>query len=258
MNRIASNVLFRMTALTLTLAVAGLPACGDNGDPSGNAVLIIAAQGGSVTMDGDETGISIPANALAADTEISISYGSLSDYGALTDGLPRVLVMEPAGTTLQTPATVLVDPGSVIGADKVVSVRQWMDGGWYGTQEATVVSGGLVSTTVTFLAPMAIVVEDAPVGPTGTVSGSVIHYYTEQPLEGITFELLDGTTVVDTAVSGADGLFSFTEVPVGSYVVHADVLPADNCYSDPTEQDAVVTEDQTTNVYFGFVPGPCE
>lgn len=141
MNRIAWNVLIRMTALTLVLAVAGLPACSDNGEPNGNAVLIIAAQGGSVAMDGDETGISIPANALTTDTEISISYGSLSDFGVLDNGLPRVLVMEPAGTTLQTPATVLLDPGSVIGTDKVVSVRQWMDGGWYGTQEATVVSG---------------------------------------------------------------------------------------------------------------------
>jgi hypothetical protein len=152
-----------MTAFTLVLAVAGLAACGDNGEPSGNAVLIIAAQGGTVTMDGDETGISIPANALAADAEISISYGNLSDYGALENGLSRVLVMEPAGTTLQTPATVLLDPGTTIGADKVVFVRQWMDGGWYGTQEASVVSGGLVSTTVSFLAPLAIVVENAAI-----------------------------------------------------------------------------------------------
>lgn len=257
MKRMALKVIVRMTAFTLVFAVAGLAACSDNGEPNGNGVLIIAAQGGTVSMDGDETGISIPANALTADTEIAISYGSLSDYGALENGLSRVLIMEPAGTSLATPATVLMDPGIVIGADKVVSVRQWMDGGWYGTQEASVVSGGLVSTTVSYLAPLAIVVEDAPQGPTGTISGMVLHIYTEEPLEGITFELLDGTTVVDTAVSGADGLFSFSEVPVGSYVVHADVGPADNCYSDATEKDAVVTEDQTTDVFFGFVPGPC-
>ncbi len=257
MNRLASKVSIRMTTLAVVLAVAGVAACGDDGEPNGSDVLVIAAQGGTVSMDGDETGISIPANALAADTEIGISYGSLADYGALENGLSRVLVMEPAGTTLQTPATVLMDPGTVIGADKVVSVRQWMDGGWYGTQEASVVSGGLVSTTVSFLAPLAVVVEDAPVGPTGTIAGMVLHIYTEAPLEGITFELLDGTTVVDTAVSGADGLFSFTEVPVGSYVVHAVVTADENCYSDATEKDAVVTEDQSTDVFFGFVPGPC-
>jgi len=257
MNHLALKFTSRMTVLTLVFAVAGLAACGDNGEPNGNAVFIVAAQGGTVTMDGDETGISIPANALAADTEIAISYGSLADYGALENGLSRVLIMEPAGTSLQTPATVLIDPGMTIGVDKVVSVRQWSDGGWYGSQQASVVSGGLVSTTVTFLAPLAIVVEDAVQGPTGTVSGMVLHIYTEAPLEGITFELLSGATVVDTAVSDAAGLFTFTEVPVGSYVVHADVLPADNCYSDPTEKDAVITQDQTTDVFFGFVPGPC-
>ena len=119
------------------------------------------------------------------------------------------------------------------------------------------VSGGLVSTTVNFLAPLAIVVEDAPMGPTGTVTGSVMHYYTEEPLEGISFDLVSGSTVVDTVVSDAAGLFTFTEVPVGTYVVRADVAPVDNCYNDPTEKDAVVTEDQTTDLFFGFVPGPC-
>lgn len=257
MNRTILKTLSGVSALTLALVMTLAAGCGDSGEPSGDAVLITAAQGGTVSMNGDETAISIPANALAADTEIAISYGSLADYGALDNGLSRVLVLEPAGTALEIPASVLVDPGVTIGADQTVSVRQWMDGGWYGTQSAEVVSGGLVSTTVSYLAPLAIVVQDAPQGPIGTISGMVMHYYTEAPLEGISFDLLDGTTVVDSAVSDAAGTFSFSDVPVGSYVVRANVDPADNCYSDPTEKDAVVTEDQDTDVFFGFVPGPC-
>ncbi len=257
MNRKVSKTASRLLALALVVGVSGLTACKDNGEPSGNTVLITASQGGTVSMDGDETTLSIPANALAADTEIAVSYGSLADYGALENGLTRVLVLEPGGTALEVPATLLLDPGTTIGADKVVSVRQWMDGGWYGTQQAQVVSGGLVSTTVSYLAPLAVVVEDATVGPTGTVSGSILHLYTEAPFEGISLDLLYADYVVDTAVTDAAGHYSFTEVPTGTYVLRANVDAFDNCYNDPTEKDAHVSEDQTTDIFFGFVPGPC-
>jgi hypothetical protein len=245
-------------ALSSLLIICLAAGCGNNTKIAGNAVIIRADEGGTVDMQGDETSLSIPANALSEDTEIGIEYGSLSDYPTLENARQRVLVMTPAGTSLSTPATVLMDPGSPpIGADKVVKVVQYVDGGWYGTQSAEVVSGGLVSASVSLLAPLAIVVEDPPIQPTGAISGTVMHIYTEQPLEGITFHLLSGTNEIDTAVSDADGRFEFDNVPVGTYTVHADVTEEENCYGDPVDKEAVVTEDQTTDVWFGFVPGPC-
>ena len=118
-------------------------------------------------------------------------------------------------------------------------------------------SGGLVSVQVSRLAPLALIVRDGPQSA-GTINGSVLHIYTEQPLEGITFTLLSGTTEIDSAVSDANGQFSFTQVPVGTFTVHAEVDPEDNCYDDPVDKEALVIHDQVTNVSFGFVPGPCE
>jgi hypothetical protein len=263
MNRTACARLFRMAAYSAVLCFVSVQVACDDGkeETHGTTVMIHAATGGTVAMESDETSLNIPAGSLAIDTEITLSYGELSDYGALANARSRVLVMEPAGTTLSSPAAVLIDPGTpAIGATQTVTVYQWVagvDGGWSNPREAQVVSMGLVSTSVTYLAPLAIVVEDPVVGPTGTISGSVFHIYTEQPLEGMSFTLLSGATEVDTAVSDAQGGFLFTEVPVGTYTVHSEITEADNCFGDPVDKEAVVTEDATTDVFFGFVPPPC-
>jgi hypothetical protein len=252
-----------MGAASAALCVVGaLVACDDGKEqPQGTTVMILAATGGTVAMKGDETSLSIPANALAADTEVTLSYGELSDYGALTDARSRVVVLEPAGTLLSSPASLLIDPGApAIGAEQIVTVYQWVDGvdgGWSSPRAAEVVSLGLVSTTVNRLAPLAIVVEDPVAGPTGTISGMVIHMYTEQPLEGMSFTLLSGATEVDSAVSDAQGGFEFTEVPVGTYTVHSEISEADNCFDDAVDKEAVVTADTDTEVFFAFVPPPC-
>ncbi|MFH2008990.1 MAG: SpaA isopeptide-forming pilin-related protein [bacterium] len=259
MKRHFPNVPTRIFALAVALGVAGFAvACGDDGNSNPSSALIVASQGGTVSIDGDETAISIPAGALSQDTEIGLSYATLSDYGTLEHAHSRVLVMEPAGTQLSTPATVVFDPGApAVSASQVVTVYQYVDGGWYGAQSGQVVSGGLISVTVDYLAPLAVVALDPPLDPTGTIQGSVFHIYTEEPLEGYSFVLMDGSTEIDTATSDAEGVFTFTEVVVGTYTVHADLTADQNCYSDPVDKEAIVTEDQTTDVAFFFVPGPC-
>lgn len=241
------------------VAIGLVAGCGDDDGGNGtNGVLITAAQGGTVSMETDETSINIPPNALSEDTMISIEYGSLSEYGSLENARERVLEIAPEGLVLGSPASVLIDPGQpAISGGQIVTVVQFIDGGWSAEKPATVVSGGLVSASISVLAPLAVVVT-TPTGPTGTISGTVIHFYTEMPLEGITFKLMSGAEELASATSDASGLFQFEEVPVGTYTVHADVTEDQNCYDDPVDKEAVVTEDQTTNVYFGFVPGPCE
>jgi len=240
----------------LTLALA---ACGSSGGESATA-LITASEGGALQIDGTETRVDIPADALAEDTEITISMGHLADFGTAADARDDVLVFSPDGIVLSKPASVTLSPGDpAIEAGQLVSILQYVDGGWYPPEvsSAEVGSGGVVHAAVTLLAPIAIVVKDAPQGPTGSVRGSVFHIYTEEPLEGIGFELRADGQVVGTATSNAEGRFLFDDVGVGVYTVHSTIAPENNCYNDAVDKEATVTEDQTTDISFGFVPGPC-
>jgi hypothetical protein len=243
-----------MTRLALALSL--LAACGGGGGST--TQRIPAAQGGTVSLD--DTRLDIPANALGEDTDVSIEIAALADFGALADARDRVLVIEPAGTTLAVPATITLDPGApAIEQDQLVSIAQFVDGAWVTVAEsgAEVGSGGLVTANIDLFAPTAVVVRDAPQGPTGTIAGTVFHLYTEQPLPGIEFELRDGQSVLGTATSDAAGQFEFADVPVGPYTVHSNIDPADNCFDDPVDKDATVSENETVEVFFGFVPGPC-
>jgi hypothetical protein len=248
-------------AAALMTSVAFSPACGGSGDDE-SSDLITVDEGGSIEIEGTDTRIDIPANALGEDTEITISLAELGDFAALDNARNSVLVIAPDGLVLSAPATITLDPGEpAVTGDQLLSIRQFrsgVDGGWVSPEvsAAELHSGGLVSASIIQFAPIALVVKDAPV-ESGTVAGTVLHIYTEAPLSGITFELEQGDSVIDTTVSDADGMFGFSEVAVGTYNVHADVSADENCYSDPVDKDAVVTDQNTTNVFFGFVPGPC-
>ena len=257
-----------MHMLTRTALATGLmtafvftTACGGSGDDE-TSDLITVDEGGSIEIEGTETRIDIPANALAEDTEITISLAELSDFAALDDARNTVLVIAPDGLVLSAPATLTLDPGEpAVTGDQLLSIRQFrsgVDGGWVSPEvsAAQLHSGGLVTASIIQFAPTALVVKDPPVA-SGTIAGMVLHIYTEAPLSGITFELEQGGSVVDTAVSDAEGKFTFSSVAVGTYNVHADVSADENCYSDPVDKEAVVTDQNTTDVFFGFVPGPC-
>ena len=76
-------------------------------------------------------------------------------------------------------------------------------------------------------------------GPTGGIAGNVIDDQTGQPLEGATVALWRETpsdsTLVTGAVTGANGRFSFTEVPVQSYTLRVSFVGyADRRFPDTT------------------------
>jgi len=255
----------RATVLaTLITSLAFAAACGGGGgDDDSNTALITADDGGSIQIEGTEVRIDIPANALSEDTEVTLSVAALDDFGPLDDARDAVLVIAPDGLQLSSPATVTLDPGEpAITGDQLLSIRQFtggVDGGWVSPEvsSAALHSGGMVSASIIQFAPVALVVKDPPVAA-GTISGSVLHIYTEEPLEGITFDLMQGATVLDSDVSDSEGAFGFAEVAVGTYTVHAGVTEEENCFSDPVDKEVVVTDQQTADVFFGFVPGPCE
>jgi len=239
----------------IALAVA---ACGGaGGDDDSATVLITAAEGGSIEIDGTDTRVVIPADALGEDTEITISMGHLADYGAADDARDGVLVFSPDGIVLSRPAEITLNPGDpAVDGTELVSILQFVDGGWYPPEvsSAAIGSGGLVGASVSVLAPVAVVIKEAPQGPTGSIRGGVLHIYTEAPLAGIGFELKKDGVVLGTATSDTAGAFRFDGIGVGAYTVHSTIDSADNCYGDPVDKDATVTEDSITDVYFGFVP----
>jgi hypothetical protein len=247
MKRLALSFLFVFLAM----------ACGDERTTSS---LISATAGGTVRIGTSETRLEVPPNSLSMDTEIIATVDEPAGYPA-REGLREVLVLEPAGTALEIPANLMWKPaGAALGGTDRLTLVELVDGGWQAREvSVTVGSGGIVSTTVGRLGTYGLAVQPAPMGDTGTIQGSVLHIYTEAPLPGIGITLYEQTErMVGTATSGSDGSFSFADVPVGSYFLVANVTPDNNCFSDPTNKDAVVTVGETTTVTFGFVPGPCE
>jgi hypothetical protein len=243
-------------ALSFLLVLLAM-ACGD--DRTTSAAVISATAGGTVRIGTSETRLEVPPNSLAMDTEIVATIDEPAGYPA-QEGLREVLVLEPAGTALEIPATLMWKPaGDALTGTERLSLLELVDGAWLPRDvSVTVGSGGVVSTTVGRLGTYGLAVRPAPMGETGTIAGSVIHIYTEAPLPGIRVTLYEQTErMVGTATSASDGTFSFADVPVGSYFLVADVTPENNCFNDPTNKPAEVTAGATTPVTFAFVPGPC-
>lgn len=250
-----------LSALALTLSACGRDRTGPVGPigPTGGSTLITAAGGGTVTVADTETQLAVPAGAFATDTEVVLSVESPAGYPA-EEGLREVIAMSPAGTVLEAPATLNWQPSGVpLTGSEALTLLRFVDDVWIPVDASvTVGSGGIASTQITTLQTYGLRVSTPPVGSVGNISGNVLHIYTEEPLAGIALRLVGPSEVtVDSTVSGSDGSFSFSEIPVGSYSLIADVTPENNCFGDPTEQTVEVTEGGDTSVFFGFVPGPC-
>ena len=146
---------------TIILASILLVGCGrDDGNQSGS-VLIVAAEGGTVQIADNETRLVIPPAALPSDMEISVSFAQVDEFAPLPNGRERALVFEPAGTVLSRSASLVFDPGPpALTGSEAVSLRQYVDGGWYPPElsSAEVGSGGLVAASIDYLVPTAIVV----------------------------------------------------------------------------------------------------
>ena len=252
----------RKQLLWVGMAVGlGLGCGGEAGEELATTQHIEAATGGTITIEGTGSGIEIPANALASDMDVTVRLDSIEDYPALAGALDLVIAIEPEGTALANDARVTIDPdGPEVAEGKTLAARQLRDGEWVllPAEDVTIGSLWVTEAEVGVFGPLVLEVRDLTAGLAGAIHGSVLHIYTEEPLPDYGVALLDAEAVeVATSITDASGEFTFADVAVGAYTVKVDIAPEDNCYGDPDEKSVTVVEDQTAEVWFGFVPGPC-
>jgi len=182
--------------------------------------LITAAEGGVVSSDAAE--LTVPAMALASDTEVTVETASISDYPELENARSEVVRLEPEGTVLETPATVVVRADLIDAAPGArVTIHQLRDidgvRAWRAVESVYDSETGDAEAYVTTFAPLGVVVEE--VGATATVRGTLT-WSSGDPADGAPVELRDGDTVVHSTSTDATGAFTFTDVEPGSYTVH--------------------------------------
>lgn len=209
MNRLSRSVL--VTVLTAAALFTG--GCGDTRASS----VIVATEGGTVVVD--STQVVIPAGSLVADTEVAVMVGGVGELPAL-EGLRTVVRLEPEGTALETPASVVVSGDTIAAADgQVVGAWQIVDGGWAPREHAVDPVTGDVTVPVTYFSPVGITVRDAPAG--GTIEGTLA-WGTGELVAAAPVQLYLGDALVAETTTGTNGDFSFTGLDSGTYRVHVE------------------------------------
>jgi hypothetical protein len=90
----------------------------------------------------------------------------------------------------------------------------------------------------------------------GRVFGTVTHLYMGSGLPEVTIQaLVDGTSVAQD-ITAADGTYEIQLDP-GSYTIHPDVAPEDDCFSDLDDVPVSIEAGGEEQVDFSYVPGPC-
>jgi hypothetical protein len=230
-------MLIRLRGILIASLALAAVACGDDRG-TGEGTLVVAEEGGTVVAPTFE--LSIPAMALPTDTTISLETAQASDYPALEGSLPEVLRIEPEGTVLELPATIVID-SDFIGAETgdIVSVSQLVDGVW-SPRESANVSGG-VSVSVTVFAPIAVALRAIEIPTNGEIRGTV-SWGEGTPAGGAPVQLLRGETLVtSTYADTTTGAFSFADLEPGTYTVLID-------YECRLEQAVELTSGETENL----------
>lgn len=227
-----------MRSFALLLCLSFLIACASERGSGSGAQLIPADQGGSVSLNANE--VTIPPNSLMEDTSVSLSLAPSSSFPGLDNAPPNVLVLEPRGTVLSTPATVFLtasDPSTV-------SVRQFVEGdgeAFWRTLEHVNQPGG-VQVSVQRFAPLALVPVPIDVPVANEIRGRVT-WADGSAVANVPVELwtagADGPLTTTTADS--DGAFSFADLSSGDYRVRVNV----EC---DTSVDATVSGSTPTEV----------
>lgn len=219
-----------MRKLCLVALVAlGLTACADERPPA-ETVSVIAADG-AVVQQGDNS-LSIPPTALAMDTDVVIREVPTSDFPDL-EGASKVIVLDPAGTQLSTPATFTVK------IDKPGSKIQMMDDGWRNVTPESATDTSVVISVSRF-APIAVVEPSEVTGGGNKITGTV-SWGSGDPVDQAPVELwvVDSASPLATVMTGTDGTYTFADVSAGSYVVMVD-------FECKEEVAAVVTDSEAT------------
>ena len=126
-------------SLLIASSAVLLFACGSSGDdPTEVTELITTSEGG--TLDLGEATVEIPANALSEDTEITLSFGSVADFGPLENARSVVVVFDPP-STLSEMAQITIDPGTPAATPNQYAILyQYGDGEWIGVDASTIIN----------------------------------------------------------------------------------------------------------------------
>ena len=86
--------------------------------------------------------------------------------------------------------------------------------------------------------------------PYGSVSVTKSDFNTGKVLAGATFDLISGSTVIQSMTTGADGVVTFTDVPPGTYTIRERTAPEGYTLGSVNVQTVNVSNGQTSRVTF--------
>ena len=86
--------------------------------------------------------------------------------------------------------------------------------------------------------------------PYGSVSVTKTDFNTGKVLAGATFDLISGSTVIQSMTTGADGVVTFTNVPPGTYTIRERTSPEGYTLGSVNVQTVNVSNGQTSRVTF--------
>lgn len=208
------------TNTIMLAALVALAGCSSNAGPGSGSATIAAAEGGTITLGSGAT-ISIGPGALAEDTEVSVSFQTISDYEPLEDAIDEVAVLEPAGTALETPATIVFDPRASFDVSSRARLFQFFDGAWVRPELGNVElrSDGTIAASVYWFAPTAVVIEPVEeLPPLAATTVQVTVLSDGAPLAGVPVQLWTSfEMMVGTDTSDASGVVRFADVAPGDY-----------------------------------------
>lgn len=190
---------------TTLLVLALVSACGVEVKET-----ISAESGGRIAL-GDSV-LEIPADALPADTAVSMRLESIDAFGPLADASDDVLTIEPADTELAVPATLILDLGGPVESGETVVAHHFIEGSWLAL-ETEVLESGLALTSISELGSYALT--RSPAASAG-ITGH-LRWNDGTPVNDAPVELhQNGARLTDT-VTDDDGAFAFSDVAAGEY-----------------------------------------
>jgi hypothetical protein len=146
--------------ILVVLPLLGLVAC--SGDPGGTtaptAKDISAAKGGTVSDEDHTAVLTIPAGALAADTQITLTVGAKTK-----DTATGVFAFGPAATAFETPATLSISTDGVTVPSGKKAVLAVQDGASWTEAPGSAEGSGSVEAPLSLLGTFsAIFVDEGP------------------------------------------------------------------------------------------------
>lgn len=146
----------KLRTTVLALLSIALVACGSDA-PDETTEIITVADG--ATIEVANATIEVPANAVSADTEVTVSIGSIADYQQLADARDLVIEFDPP-MALESSASIEIDIGDPAPlATDFAQLHQFTDGVWIGVDVSTIIDeDGRVHSAINLLAPTAVVI----------------------------------------------------------------------------------------------------